>query len=108
MLRVLFTGPLCLQKDPGEPHKGAFERGDGLTMEENDLYSSWKPGNGRRQLISQQAVKQNVVINNSYNHKYRVQYNYTIHYLLLDSGVSCLLTLQHGDASALPYGQLGN
>nr|XP_040029785.1 docking protein 3-like [Gasterosteus aculeatus aculeatus] len=35
---------LAFQKDPGEPHKGAFERGDGLTMEENDLYSSWKPG----------------------------------------------------------------
>ncbi|KAM8910027.1 docking protein 3 [Spinachia spinachia] len=34
---------LAFQKDPGEPHKGAFERGDGLTMEDNDLYSSWKP-----------------------------------------------------------------
>ncbi|KAL6117851.1 dok3 [Pungitius sinensis] len=34
---------LAFQKDPGDPHKGAFERGDGLTMEDNDLYSSWIP-----------------------------------------------------------------
>ncbi|KAM6952989.1 uncharacterized protein dok3 [Lycodopsis pacificus] len=33
---------LAFQKDPGESDKGAFERGNGLTMEDNDLYSSWK------------------------------------------------------------------
>ncbi|XP_074504394.1 docking protein 3 [Sebastes fasciatus] len=33
---------LAFQKDPGESDKGAFERGNSLTMEDNDLYSSWK------------------------------------------------------------------
>ncbi|XP_044060399.1 docking protein 1 [Siniperca chuatsi] len=33
---------LAFQKDPGESDKGGFESGNGLTMEENDLYSSWK------------------------------------------------------------------
>ncbi|KAK5897287.1 hypothetical protein CesoFtcFv8_010361 [Champsocephalus esox] len=33
---------LAFQKDPGESHKGTFERGNGLTMEDNDIYSSWK------------------------------------------------------------------
>ncbi|XP_078117031.1 docking protein 2 [Sander vitreus] len=33
---------LAFQKDSGESDKGAFERGNGLTMEDNDLYSSWK------------------------------------------------------------------
>ncbi|AWP12292.1 putative docking protein 3 [Scophthalmus maximus] len=36
---------LCLiafQKDPEESDKGCLERGSGLTMENNDLYSSWK------------------------------------------------------------------
>ncbi|TDH07779.1 hypothetical protein EPR50_G00109680 [Perca flavescens] len=33
---------LAFQKDPGESDKRAFERGNGLTMEDNDLYSSWK------------------------------------------------------------------
>ncbi|CAK6956461.1 docking protein 1 [Scomber scombrus] len=33
---------LAFQKDPGESDKGDFERGNGLTMEDNDLYSSWK------------------------------------------------------------------
>ncbi|XP_070769883.1 docking protein 3 [Enoplosus armatus] len=33
---------LAFQKDPGESDKGGFERGNGLTMEDNDLYSSWK------------------------------------------------------------------
>ncbi|XP_070818272.1 docking protein 3 [Chaetodon trifascialis] len=35
---------LAFQKDPGESDKGGFERGNGLTMEDNDLYSSWKTG----------------------------------------------------------------
>ncbi|XP_030001014.1 docking protein 1 isoform X2 [Sphaeramia orbicularis] len=30
------------KKDPGESSKGDFNRGNSLTMEENDLYSSWK------------------------------------------------------------------
>ncbi|KAM9740460.1 docking protein 3 isoform 2-T2 [Menidia menidia] len=33
---------LAFQKDPGEPAKGDFEGGNGLTMEDNDIYSSWK------------------------------------------------------------------
>lgn len=33
---------LAFQKDPGESHKGDFEGGNGFTMEDNDLYSSWK------------------------------------------------------------------
>ncbi|XP_042349617.1 docking protein 3 [Plectropomus leopardus] len=33
---------LAFQKDPGESDKGAFERGNSLMMEDNDLYSSWK------------------------------------------------------------------
>ncbi|XP_034546119.1 docking protein 3 isoform X2 [Notolabrus celidotus] len=33
---------LAFQKDPGESDKGGFEKGNGFTMEENDLYSSWK------------------------------------------------------------------
>ncbi|XP_071779178.2 docking protein 3 [Centroberyx gerrardi] len=33
---------LAFQKDPGELDKGAVERGNGLPMEDNDLYSSWK------------------------------------------------------------------
>ncbi|XP_034739832.1 docking protein 3 isoform X1 [Etheostoma cragini] len=33
---------LAFQKDPGESDKGAFERGNGLAMEDNELYSSWK------------------------------------------------------------------
>ncbi|XP_049897887.1 uncharacterized protein dok3 [Epinephelus moara] len=33
---------LAFQKDPGESDKGAFERGNDLTMADNDLYSSWK------------------------------------------------------------------
>ncbi|XP_041846588.1 docking protein 3 [Melanotaenia boesemani] len=33
---------LAFQKDTGESAKGDFEGGNGLTMEENDLYSSWK------------------------------------------------------------------
>lgn len=36
--------PLCLQKDPGESDKGVLERGNVLTMEDNELYSSWKTG----------------------------------------------------------------
>ncbi|KAF7666646.1 hypothetical protein LDENG_00099830 [Lucifuga dentata] len=32
---------LAFQKHPGELDKGVFERGNGLTMEDNDLYSSW-------------------------------------------------------------------
>ncbi|XP_067455015.1 docking protein 3 [Thunnus thynnus] len=33
---------LAFQKDPGESDKGGYERGNDLTMEDNDLYSSWK------------------------------------------------------------------
>nr|XP_019935327.1 PREDICTED: docking protein 3 [Paralichthys olivaceus] len=33
---------LAFQKDPEESDKGDLERGNGLTMENNDLYSSWK------------------------------------------------------------------
>ncbi|KAI9539150.1 hypothetical protein NQZ68_009227 [Dissostichus eleginoides] len=33
---------LAFQKDPGESHKGTCERGNGLTMEDNEIYSSWK------------------------------------------------------------------
>ncbi len=44
--------PLCLQKDPGGSDKGGFERGNGLTMEDNDLYSSWEKGNACQQAAS--------------------------------------------------------
>lgn len=44
----MFTMPLCLQKDPGESDKGDFERGNGLVMEDNEIYSSWKTGNARQ------------------------------------------------------------
>ncbi|XP_037531008.1 docking protein 3-like [Nematolebias whitei] len=40
-----WTSALCLlafQRDPGGSDKGDFEGGTGLTMEDNDLYSSWK------------------------------------------------------------------
>lgn len=47
-LHVMFTMPPCLQKDPGESDRGGFERGNGLTMEDNDLYSSWKTGNAHQ------------------------------------------------------------
>ncbi|XP_043982106.1 docking protein 3-like [Gambusia affinis] len=33
---------LVFQRDPGDSEKGDFEEGNGLTMEDNDLYSSWK------------------------------------------------------------------
>ncbi|XP_039974911.1 docking protein 2 isoform X2 [Xiphias gladius] len=33
---------LAFQKDPGGSDKGDLESGNGLTMEDNDLYSSWK------------------------------------------------------------------
>ncbi|XP_023257896.1 docking protein 3 isoform X1 [Seriola lalandi dorsalis] len=33
---------LAFQKDPGETDKGGLKRGNDLTMEDNDLYSSWK------------------------------------------------------------------
>ncbi|KAK5865005.1 hypothetical protein PBY51_016201 [Eleginops maclovinus] len=33
---------LAFQKDPGESGKGTFERGNSLTMADNDIYSSWK------------------------------------------------------------------
>lgn len=33
---------LAFKKDPEESDKGGFKRGNGLTMEDNDLYSSWK------------------------------------------------------------------
>ncbi|XP_060904646.1 docking protein 3 [Labrus mixtus] len=33
---------LAFQKDPGESDKGGFVSGNGCTMEDNDLYSSWK------------------------------------------------------------------
>lgn len=45
LLRFMFTVPPCLQRDPGGSDKGDFEGGAGLTMEDNDLYSSWKRGN---------------------------------------------------------------
>ncbi|XP_074530911.1 uncharacterized protein dok3 [Halichoeres trimaculatus] len=32
---------LAFQKDPGELDKGGFEKGNGFTMEDNELYSSW-------------------------------------------------------------------
>ncbi|XP_059202996.1 docking protein 3 [Centropristis striata] len=32
---------LAFQKDPRESDKGTFEKGNSLTMEDNDLYSSW-------------------------------------------------------------------
>ncbi|XP_070693192.1 docking protein 3 [Pempheris klunzingeri] len=35
---------LAFQKDPGESDKGGFEGGNSLTMEDNDLYSSWITG----------------------------------------------------------------
>lgn len=44
----MFTMPSYLQKDPGESDKGGFERGNSLTMEDNDLYSSWRTGNARQ------------------------------------------------------------
>lgn len=56
----MFTVPLCLPKDPGGSDKGAFERGNGLTMEDNDLYSSWETGN-----VCQQATKNNVQLLNT-------------------------------------------
>ncbi|XP_017282121.1 docking protein 3 [Kryptolebias marmoratus] len=40
-----WTSALCLlafQRDPGGSHKGELEGGTSLTMEDNDLYSSWK------------------------------------------------------------------
>lgn len=33
---------LAFQKDPEDADKGAFDRGNCLTMEDNDLYSSWE------------------------------------------------------------------
>ncbi|XP_072289533.1 docking protein 3 [Eucyclogobius newberryi] len=33
---------LAFQKDPEDAVKGAFDRGNGLIMEDNDLYSSWE------------------------------------------------------------------
>ncbi|KAK2849337.1 hypothetical protein Q5P01_009171 [Channa striata] len=33
---------LAFQKDSGESNKGDLEEGNGLNMEDNDLYSSWK------------------------------------------------------------------
>ncbi|MEQ2298987.1 hypothetical protein AMECASPLE_010859 [Ameca splendens] len=33
---------LAFQRDPVDSEKGDFEGGNGLTMEDNDLYSSWK------------------------------------------------------------------
>ncbi|XP_072252561.1 docking protein 3 [Leuresthes tenuis] len=33
---------LAFQRDPGEQAKGDFVGGNGLTMEDNDIYSSWK------------------------------------------------------------------
>ncbi|XP_071314545.1 docking protein 3 [Trachinotus anak] len=33
---------LAFQKDPGGSDKGDLEKGNGLTMEDNDIYSSWK------------------------------------------------------------------
>lgn len=47
-LHVLFTMPLCLQKDPGESDKGGFERGNDMAMEDNDLYMSLKGSNAHR------------------------------------------------------------
>lgn len=41
----MFTVPLCLKKDPGETDKGGFKKENGFTMEDNELYSSWKTGN---------------------------------------------------------------
>lgn len=41
---MMFAMPLCLQKDPGESGEGGFERGNSLTMKDNDLYSSWERG----------------------------------------------------------------
>ncbi|XP_029917460.1 uncharacterized protein dok3 [Myripristis murdjan] len=35
---------LAFQRDPGELNKEILERGHGLPMEDNDLYSSWKTG----------------------------------------------------------------
>uniref|UniRef100_A0A3Q1HBE5 IRS-type PTB domain-containing protein n=1 Tax=Anabas testudineus TaxID=64144 RepID=A0A3Q1HBE5_ANATE len=35
---------LAFQKDPGESDKGVLERENALTMEDNDIYSSWKTG----------------------------------------------------------------
>ncbi|XP_027865653.1 docking protein 3 [Xiphophorus couchianus] len=33
---------LAFQRDPGDSEEGDFEEGNGLTMADNDLYSSWK------------------------------------------------------------------
>ncbi|XP_038140545.1 docking protein 3-like [Cyprinodon tularosa] len=33
---------LAFQRDPGDSEKGDFEGGNGFTMEDNDLYSSWQ------------------------------------------------------------------
>ncbi|XP_020784114.1 docking protein 3 isoform X2 [Boleophthalmus pectinirostris] len=33
---------LAFQKDPEDADKGAFDRGNGLIMEDNDLYASWE------------------------------------------------------------------
>lgn len=41
----MFIVPPCLQRDPGDSEEGDFEEGNGLTMADNDLYSSWKSGN---------------------------------------------------------------
>ncbi|KAJ0003010.1 hypothetical protein NQD34_008160 [Periophthalmus magnuspinnatus] len=35
---------LAFQKDPEDADKGAFDRGNGLIMEDNDLYASWESG----------------------------------------------------------------
>lgn len=56
----MFILPLCLQKDPGESDKGGFEGGNGLSMEDNELYSSWKTGNVRDSADQSSSVQKNV------------------------------------------------
>ncbi|KAM4732897.1 docking protein 2 [Anableps anableps] len=54
---------LAFQRDPGDSEKGDFEGGNGLTMEDNDLYSSWKsepalpPDQYKVKILSTEAAK---------------------------------------------------
>lgn len=54
---------LAFQRDPGDLEKGDFEKGNGLTMEDNDLYSSWKsepklpPDQYKVKILSTEAAK---------------------------------------------------
>ncbi|XP_012719654.2 docking protein 3 [Fundulus heteroclitus] len=62
----VWIGALCalaFQRDPEGSEKGDFEGGNGLTMEDNDLYSSWKsepslpPNRYKVKIMSTEAAK---------------------------------------------------